>query len=466
MASRACPCHGQSSAYPDAGGPLLAAAALHRADLGSADLPLLDFSASGTVSATHGLHAFAAKCPPALVRWAIDEYTEPGESVADGMVGSGTTVVEALLSGRRGFGFDIDPLARLISSAKSRVVDPSELVKRGQALVDRAEAAPDTGERPAGIDVNTWFRPEVQEDLARLVKVLGAEPADDIRDILTCLVSSLIVGRTSVANVRDIAHSRHHRRDWERDPETLARLRRRLIQARRMFEELNTDLPEHAHTASVGVARAERLPLGDESVSLYFSSPPYCSALDYTRAHIFAVAWLASLLDVTTEKYRELGRTYLGSERASLAEATSQQPLPPQLGIARVDSIVDEVAGSDRERAWIVHRYFRDMSRVLEDAKRVVREGGHIALVVCPSNVRRVFVPTNDIFIELADAVGGLELVLHQSRTIHDRRRVMPYLEEAFGPRMRTEYVIVWRRTTGRVLLDQQKSTRRRINRG
>ena len=47
-----------------------------------------------------------------------------------------------------------------------------------------------------------------------------------------------------------------------------------------------------------------------------------CSALDYTRAPMFAVAWMTDVLDITVEKYRKLGRDYLGSERAPIAEAT------------------------------------------------------------------------------------------------------------------------------------------------
>ena len=35
------------------------------------------------------------------------------------MMGSGTTIVEALLEGRRGIGLDIDPLALRVSQAKT-----------------------------------------------------------------------------------------------------------------------------------------------------------------------------------------------------------------------------------------------------------------------------------------------------------------------------------------------------------
>src|ERR1700752_895636 len=80
----------------------------------------LNFDTVNSLYATHGLHAFAAKCPPQLVRYGISRYSRPGETVLDTMMGSGTTLVEARLMGRNGIGYDLDPLARLIASVKSR----------------------------------------------------------------------------------------------------------------------------------------------------------------------------------------------------------------------------------------------------------------------------------------------------------------------------------------------------------
>jgi hypothetical protein len=125
--------------------------------------------------------------------------------------------------------------------------------------------------------------------------------------------------------------------------------------------------------------------------------------------------------------------------------------LPPRLGFDGVDRVVEDLAEAPR-RAWIVHRYFREMRRILHECARVTRPGGHIVLVVCPSNIRRIMVPTHRLLAEMAESAGStshgrlLELVDCRERTIHDHRRVMPYLEAAFGPRMRTEYVLVLRR--------------------
>src|SRR5207247_5048241 len=79
----------------------------------------LDFSPAGHIYATHGLHAFAARCPPPLVDWAITRYSSPGDLVLDPMAGSGTTLVEACLLGRAANGAEIDPLARLVAKAKA-----------------------------------------------------------------------------------------------------------------------------------------------------------------------------------------------------------------------------------------------------------------------------------------------------------------------------------------------------------
>lgn len=414
----------------------------------------LSFSASGNLYATHGLHAFAARCPPPLVNWAIRNFSQPGDTVLDPMSGSGTALVEACLLGRVARGADIDPLARLITRAKATPVDLATFDKTVDEFTRvLGEGRLDDGWRPALPEWERWFRPDVAADLARIRQAIFQVGVDSaVTDLLWLCFSSLIVARTSVANARDLVHSRHHYREWEQDPECLRRFSARLTRARRMMAEYQQRLEANGITApdaAVIGGDARALDVGSGAVDLVFTSPPYCSALDYTRAHLFAVAWMTDVLSTSVEQYRLLGREYVGSERAPLAEASAGQPTPPTTGVTGVDEIVESLHAEPR-RAWIVHRYFREMGQVLAECARVVRPGGYVVLVVCPSNLRRVAIPTHHLLAELAAALPGdrwLEFVDCRERTIHDHRRVMPYLEAAFGQRMRTEYVLVMRRS-------------------
>jgi len=66
----------------------------------------LDFHDQDSGYAFHNFHAFPAKFPPQLPRKFIQSLTIPGDTVLDPMMGSGTTVLEAFLLGRKAIGFD------------------------------------------------------------------------------------------------------------------------------------------------------------------------------------------------------------------------------------------------------------------------------------------------------------------------------------------------------------------------
>jgi hypothetical protein len=320
-----------------------------------------------------------------------------------------------------------------------------------------AKTTADDGWRPDLPRLEYWFRNDVAADLARLRRLI-VELTDNgpIRNLAWTVFSSLIVGRTSVANARDLVHSRHHFRPWAEDPMTVDRFVRAVRRAARLMKDYVALLPEDWHSPALVGDDARMLNIPTGTVDLVFFSPPYVSALDYPRAHTFAVAWLSDVLNMTLPEYGRLAKQYIGTDRAPLCNAAPEQPLPPPTQYESVDTVV-RALDSAPERAWIVARYFADMVKVFTEAARVTRPGGHVVVVVCPSNIRRVPVPTHEIFATLAPMSTGNQLHLehHHSRTIHDRRRVMPYLEAKFGERMRDEYVLVFCRRPDRLPASQ-----------
>ena len=87
-----------------------------------------DIGRSETNYISHGYHRYPAKFIPQIVRKLIALYTTPGQIVCDPFGGCGTTLVEAKMMGRQSIGFDINPIAQLITQTKITPIKSSSLV--------------------------------------------------------------------------------------------------------------------------------------------------------------------------------------------------------------------------------------------------------------------------------------------------------------------------------------------------
>jgi SAM-dependent methyltransferase len=424
----------------------------------------LDFAGQKTAYASHGLHSFAAKFPPQLARWGIESFSRPGETVLDPMAGSGTTLVEARLLGRHALGVDIDPLARLIGRVKATALPPDQLEDASASLlaeleldfarlararehgVPFAEAFPHVA-IPDFPNRDYWFLPAVSEELAILKRRIAAVGPAALRDFFHVVFSALIITKSasSVANVRDLAHSRPHFVPPRAKPDVLKLFRQRLARLARGMVEFTARHDEASSVRIVG-DDARNLTLPDESVDLAFTSPPYVNAIDYPRAHKFSLFWLGEALDTTPDEYRELGRSYIGTDRVPIATCLKLATAPT--GLARLDATLGRLAEADPRRAGVARRYFDDMGAALGEIGRVLRPGRHAVVVVCPSNIAGVAVATQSLLADIADQVsdGQLRHVETHERTLDDSKRQLPIMRGRFGPGMRTEYVVVLRK--------------------
>jgi len=419
----------------------------------------LNFEAENSLHATHGLHAFAAKCPPQLVKYGISRYSSPGETVLDTMMGSGTTLVEARLMGRNGIGYDLDPLARLIASVKARPLSDEnigavfdQVLRRAKSDLDAirgrhaSAAAAARGTPPDFPRRDFWFDENVCIALALIsYHIDQAGGSNAVRNFLWVAFSSLILSKTSVANARDIVHSRPHRYQHPKRPDVIERFAFRVKRMRAQMCEFRTGCSKAgAAHISARCGDARRLGLREETADLFFTSPPYVTALDYPRAHWLAVAWMEKPLRITPEGYGELAARYIGSERGPMkGDFEIDEALG---GFRTAKSVLTDLAQTSPRQAKLAQRYFLDMVRALKTGTRVLKTGRHAILVVCPSHIRKVYVPTHRVLVEIGRAVG-LRLKRRHERTISERRRVLPYLPEDFGSRMSTEYVLVFQKS-------------------
>ena len=83
---------------------------------------------------THNFYRYPARFSPRFAAAAIREFSDPGDLVLDPFMGGGTTVVEALVAGRRVVGADINSLAVFIARAKTTPILASELRKVRESI--------------------------------------------------------------------------------------------------------------------------------------------------------------------------------------------------------------------------------------------------------------------------------------------------------------------------------------------
>jgi hypothetical protein len=422
-------------------------------------MPNLDFDGHNTLYASHGLHSYAAKCPPQLARYGVRYYSRVGDTILDPMAGGGTTLIEAKILGRHAIGYDIDPLARLLASVKTRPLKDCSIEAAHDVILNRCRrdlkdlhagsnsaALCLRAEPPSFNNRDYWFAPEVASSLSLLsYHIAESKSPKSVNDFLWVALSSLILSKTSVANARDIIHSRHHYHKHEQIPDVLEKFTTRVKVMRRQMRDFVWRCSKSPKTnIYTRVGDARHLRIENESVDLVFTSPPYATALDYPRAHFLAIPWLKPVLGVDLTSYLSKTPSYIGSERGRLQ--TDFEISSTLSGYPLTHSIVARIHRNSLRHAKLTQRYFIDMQRVMAEVSRVLKRYTYAIIVVCPSHIRKVRVQTHLVLTEIGAQVG-LRLKKQFTRTINERRRLLPYIRKSFGSRMDTEYILIFRKT-------------------
>src|SRR5260370_1849742 len=70
---------------------------------------------------SHTLYKYPGRFSPVFAREVISMMTRSGDGVLDPFVGGGTSLIEAMATGRDGIGLDINKLAVFVAKAQSPV---------------------------------------------------------------------------------------------------------------------------------------------------------------------------------------------------------------------------------------------------------------------------------------------------------------------------------------------------------
>lgn len=262
-----------------------------------------DFADAKTSYLTHGLHPYPAKFIPQIPNALIQELSSAGETVADIFCGSGTTLLEALQLQRNAVGIDANPLAALISRAKTTPLTDLEFQELEahraaceQILEKTASRTGDlflngqpfrsSGWRPAREICEFWFEPQVVEELAELRIQVDHMSSERARALCAVCLSAIIV----TVSKQD-SDTRYVRRNKSFEPgdavrrylsqidsaTSAAHRMSALVEERLSCQVLNMDILQAPDTAPF---------------DLVVTSPPYPNAYSYHLYHRTRMIWL------------------------------------------------------------------------------------------------------------------------------------------------------------------------------
>ena len=395
---------------------------------------------------THGIHKFPAKFFPELPRYLIQKYSKRGETVLDPMCGSGTTVLEALLHQRRGIGIDIDPMARLITKVKTTPIPYDSLehaknilntqIKRFDIASDYNPSIPEFHYR------DNWFRSYVLRELGIIGQCIDKLQEHnqishlvDIRDFFHVIMSSIIrdVSNADPHCTRTVIRKKVKKKILPGD--TLEKFSQQLIHQIGEMNQLVNILSEFEHyPVNLPSTTAIDTGLDDDSIDLAVTSPPYINAVDYPRTHQLEMYWLGFLGDGPLSK---LKRTYIGTETVYKYEYENVK----QLGISKLDSLLERIYERDPRRSYIVFKFFNDMEQQLSEILRVLKPGGRYCITIGNNIIRGIPINSHDILTEIAKERVGFSI----ERRFFSRL-IRHFIKIPRQERMPGEWVLIFRK--------------------
>ena len=403
-----------------------------------------DFHGENSTYATHNFHAFPAKFPPQLPKKFIVGLTLPGEKVLDPMSGSGTTVLEAVLSGRHGIGVDIDPLALNLTKVKVSDLDLGKLLTCANSILEqgyhvlkhkRAElhaALYNRFDGPTKKFVDYWFLEETQLELLALIQAIEKIPRPNLRKFFEIALSSIIITKSGgVSLAYDLAHTRPHKIKNKIPRSSMDEFEKRLS---KNIKNINK-LAWSSGQADLLFSNVQALGLAENSVDLIVTSPPYASnAIDYMRAHKFSLVWFGHAIDSLSKMRGD----YIGGERVSNFHMRN---LPTYC-----ESIIATIGAKDQKRGKVIRRYYTEMFLSLSEMLRVLKPGKAALIVVGSSTMRGIDTETARCLSEIGKNIG-FDLVGVAERRLDRNKRMMPARKSGesgskIEERMQKEYIL------------------------
>jgi len=392
-----------------------------------------DFKDIPASTGIYGIHPYPAMFHFMVVRELIKKFSKEGAYVLDPFMGSGVTAGECLINKRNFIGYDINPLAILISKVRTTPLQSKTLLKSLENIFQNFKY-----EKPELIDfhnIHYWFDGNVIKNLSKLRQTIFIIENNEVKDFFKVAFSE---------TVRRVSRTRYNefkllrKKSENNNPDVLKTFREVSLKNIGLLADFYRKFPLSKVTLKLEERNIiDTIPLEDDSIDLVITSPPYGDSrttVAYGQFSRLSLRWLG------LEK--NVDRTSLGGKPKDISFN-----LPSKL----LYKYIKEIRNKSEKRARDVFSFYNDLYITVQIIARKVKTKGYVCFVVGNRRVRGLELPTDKISTDFFEREG----FQHQNtiiRAISNKR--MPIENAPSNIRgkkdftMRYEYIVVFKKVS------------------
>ncbi len=359
-----------------------------------------DFRTSNIKQYTHCYHNYPAIMIPQIANRLISLYGKKSKKLFDPYCGTGTSLVEANLNGIDAIGTDLNPLAKLISEAKTTVIELQILdlylkefnnflfslnfgIKKYNNIVT-----------PNFKNIDFWFNKETKEKLS-IIKDFIKNIKDERVNKFFKVAFSETVRESSLTRNSEFKLYRMPKKQREKfKPDVFSiiniKLARNRIGLKNYIEKKVKDTKTKIYDFDSSKTMGK---IEENSIDIVVTSPPYGDSrttVAYGQFSRLSNQWL----DI--EDANKIDNKLMGGKAKSIKK----------IGIKIIDETIEKISIKDEKRAKDVYSFYEDYSKSIANVASVVKRNGYACYVVGNRRVKNTTLPTNEITKSLFQEYG------------------------------------------------------------
>lgn len=361
---------------------------------------------SQTTAFSHSYHRYPAKFIPQIVKKLIKDHAPDNtQIVCDPFGGCGTTLVEAKLLGHKSIGFDINPIAKLITQTKTTPIKPRTLESSRDKFLqyyEKAVSNPNPTNRHERISY--WFDDNTILELDRIYAAIKEINESRVRRFFLCAFSHNLksCSRWLMKSIKPTIDKN------KIFPNPLESFLRHLDSMTRKNEEFYTQLKESAcENISATMYRRDatkKLPLDSNYVDLIITSPPYVTSYEYADLHQLSLLWFGDdpkhfkRWNRFSDEFVDFRRDFIGTASKKMGNRDFDSEI--------AEGIVNDLSHINKSLAADVGNYFSDMKKVFAEMYRILKPNGKACIIIGNTHLRRIEISNAQVAAEQMRRVG------------------------------------------------------------